>query len=84
MTLRIAVLAAAWLTFAPVLAQDDAGAETDAQAETEEPAEAAEADEDEDTLPEIDDQSYLDADEEDFRPSEEIPTDQSISFPTDI
>ena len=32
----------------------------------------------------VDDGSYLDADEEDFRPSEEIPADQAISFPTDI
>ena len=33
---------------------------------------------------EIDDGSYLDAEEEDFRPSEEVPADQSIAFPTDI
>jgi hypothetical protein len=32
----------------------------------------------------VDDGSYLDQDEEDFRPSEEIPADQSIPFPTDI
>ena len=32
----------------------------------------------------VDDGSYLDEDEEDFRPSEEIPADQSIAFPTDI
>ena len=32
----------------------------------------------------VDDGSYLDAEDEDFRPSEEIPADQSIPFPTDI
>lgn len=32
----------------------------------------------------VNDGSYLDAEEEDFRPSEEIPADQSIPFPTDI
>ncbi len=28
--------------------------------------------------------SYLDIEEDDFRPSEEVPADQSIDFPTDI
>jgi len=32
----------------------------------------------------VDDGSYLDQDEEDFRPSEEVPADQAIPFPTDI
>jgi len=32
----------------------------------------------------VDDGSYIDAEEEDFRPSEEIDADQSITFPTDI
>jgi hypothetical protein len=32
----------------------------------------------------VDDESYVDTEEEDFRPSEEIPADQSIPFPTDI
>ncbi len=32
----------------------------------------------------VDDGSYVDAEEEDFRPSEEISADQSITFPTDI
>ncbi len=32
----------------------------------------------------IDDGSYLDAEEEDFRPSEEVSHDQSVAFPTDI
>lgn len=32
----------------------------------------------------LDEESYLDIEEEDFTPSEEVPTDQSIAFPTDI
>ena len=32
----------------------------------------------------VDDGSYIDAEEEDFRPSEDIDADQSITFPTDI
>ncbi len=32
----------------------------------------------------VDDEYYQDADDEDFRPSEDIPADQSIAFPTDI
>lgn len=30
------------------------------------------------------DENYVDADDDDFRPSEDIPADQSIPFPTDI
>ena len=33
---------------------------------------------------ELDEQSYADAEEEDFVPSEDIPVDQAIAFPTDI
>ena len=47
---------------------------------TEDPAAAESATEEID----VDDGSYLDAEEDDFRPSEEIPADQSIPFPTDI
>ena len=32
----------------------------------------------------VDDEFYQDADDEDFIPSEDIPADQSIPFPTDI
>ena len=32
----------------------------------------------------VDDEFYQDADDQDFRPSEDIPADQSIPFPTDI
>ena len=56
-------------------ANEDAGAEeTEAAAEPE----AADADDSD-----LDDQVYEDVDD-DFRPSEEISTDQSIAFPTDI
>ena len=33
---------------------------------------------------ELEDESYIDAKQDDFRPSEDIPLDQSIAFPTDI
>jgi hypothetical protein len=32
----------------------------------------------------VDDEFYQDVDDKDFRPSEDIPADQSIPFPTDI
>ncbi len=32
----------------------------------------------------LDEESYMDAEEEDFVPSEDIPADQAIPFPTDI
>jgi hypothetical protein len=44
---------------------------------------ADEAGDDREVL-ETDDESYLDIDDEDFTPSEEIPSDESIPFPTDI
>ncbi len=43
---------------------------------------AVEVDEQEDIV--IDDEYYQDVDDKDFRPSEDIPADQSIAFPTDI
>jgi hypothetical protein len=68
----------------PALAQDTEAEDVDAD---ESAIEAEQADETE-TTEEIDDsdldeQVYEDADD-DFRPSEEIPADQSIAFPTDI
>ena len=59
--------------------QDAADEAADA-AETQESAEP-EADEVDDS--DLDEQVYEDIDD-DFRPSEEISTDQSIAFPTDI
>ena len=51
---------------------DETDVETEAEVETEEFDEAG-----------LDDQGFSDEDD-DFRPSEVIPTDQSIEFPTDI
>lgn len=65
------------------LAQDADDAAADA-AETETAAEDASEAEDDEPPVTTDNESYLDIDEEDFRPSEEIPADQSITFPTDI
>ena len=56
-------------------------------AESPEAEEASSEESDTDEQPvddrDLDDQVYTDADD-DFRPSEEIPADQSIAFPTDI
>jgi hypothetical protein len=51
----------------------------DPQPEEEEEEEAADEEE-----PVVDDEFYQDVDDKDFRPSEDIPADQSIPFPTDI
>ena len=60
-------------------------ADTDEGAEAEETqVEADEVDEAEDVDDsDLDEQTYSDVDD-DFRPSEDIPADQSIAFPTDI
>jgi hypothetical protein len=60
--------------------QEDAS-EDEPQA-AQETAEAA-SDEEQDDL-DIDEENYLDAEEEDFVPTEDIPADQAIAFPTDI
>lgn len=62
-------------------AQDSAAQdETEARESQEsEEADAAEADD-----LDLDEESYMDAEEEDFVPSEDIPADQAIPFPTDI
>ena len=57
------------------------GDEADA-ADAPETAEEAPAGQDEDL--DLEDESYLDAEEEDFVPTEDIPADQAIPFPTDI
>jgi len=49
-----------------------------------EEAEATESQQPDPADVDVNDGSYLDEDEEIFRPSEEIPADQSIPFPTDI
>jgi len=65
------------------LAQDADDSDLDAAA-TESAGERVSDAEDEEPPETTDNESYLDIDEEDFTPSEEIPADQSITFPTDI
>ena len=60
-------------------ADPDEGAEAE---ETQVEADEVDAAEDVDDS-DLDEQTYSDADD-DFRPSENIPADQSIAFPTDI
>jgi len=59
---------------------DDSTIEAEQADETESTEEVDDSDLDDSDL---DEQVYEDADD-DFRPSEEIPADQSIAFPTDI
>ena len=62
--------------------QDSApGDETDAP---DAPEKAEEASEEQDEDLDLEDESYADAEEEDFVPTEDIPADQAIPFPTDI
>ena len=80
---RIALLIMLYVLFVfSALAQED----TDPLAEEAEQVDAAEtaAEEDEVDEPIVDDEYYQDVDDEDFRPSEDIPADQSIPYPTDI
>jgi hypothetical protein len=66
--------------------EDDAPESTeteDAVAESEPVAEAV-VEPDTTEEPVIDDVYYQDIDDKDFRPSEDIPADQSIPFPSDI
>jgi hypothetical protein len=63
-------------------AQDNAPEDEAESPESRETVEEA-SDEQEDDL-DLDEESYLDAEEEDFVPTEDIPADQAIPFPTDI
>ena len=64
-------------------AVDDEDPESEAQVE-ESSTEASSTEELSTEEIDVDDGSYLDAEEKDFRPSEEVPADESIPFPTDI
>ncbi len=68
---------------APVWAQDSEIAD-DEDPGTETQSNELSTDEESTEEIEIDEGSYIDAEDDDFRPSEEIPADQSIPFPTDI
>jgi len=67
--------AAAW-------AQESAPDEEPESQAAQETPEQAPADQEDDS--DLDDESYRDAEEEDFVPTEDIPADQAIPFPTDI
>ena len=54
----------------------------DDEADAPETTDEASAEQDEDL--DLEDESYRDAEEEDFVPTEDIPADQAIPFPTDI
>jgi hypothetical protein len=77
--LPVLILSIATLSFS-VLAQEVEEPDTDDVEQTDTEA-AADTDE---PQPVVDDEFYQDVDDEDFRPTEEIPADQSIPFPSDI
>lgn len=84
--MKILALGTAWFLLAlpPAWSQDESANETPTE-EAEDPADDADAETDAvNEVLETDDESYRDIDDEDFTPSEEIPADQSIAFPTDI
>lgn len=78
--LFVSILLVSGLLIAPAWAQDSESEEAET-AGTELEAEDTAAEEVDDS--DLDEQIYTD-DDDDFRPSEEIPADQSIAFPTDI
>ena len=59
-------------------------AQDEPEPEESEPVTETAPDEEDDEVFDTDDEAYIDIDEEDFIPTEEIGTDQSIPFPTDI
>ena len=63
----------------PVWSQEE---DADAVAEEEQTEATPEVDEADEPI--VDDEFYQDVDDKDFRPSEDIPADQSIPFPSDI
>jgi hypothetical protein len=72
------------LLFALSVRAQDADADADSE-QTENTEEIEEADVEDEEIDEsnLDEQGFTDVDD-DFRPSEDIPADQSIPFPTDI
>ena len=81
--MRIVLVLILWWMLAPAMAQ-----EVDPDADVAAPDTVETGDEDDaEALPddlEVPEGNYADAEEEDFVPSEDIPTDQAIPFPTDI
>lgn len=81
---RIIVLLAAGLCLVAVAwSQDDTAEDSEAAESAATVDQAGQPDETESDDTDLDEQGYEDVDD-DFRPSEEISTDQSIAFPTDI
>ena len=79
--LGAALAAPSWAQFSNIADDEDPGPETQAnESSTDEES----TDEESTEEIEVDEGSYIDAEDDDFRPSEEIPADQSIPFPTDI
>ena len=76
--LSILLLAAGAIAWAQDSAPDDEEADRPSQDATESATEEREDDSD------LDEESYRDVEEEDFVPTEDIPADQAIPFPTDI
>jgi hypothetical protein len=76
--LSILLLAAGAVAWAQDSAPDDEAADRPSQ----EASESAADEQDDDS--DLDEESYRDAEEEDFVPTEDIPADQAIPFPTDI
>lgn len=72
---------------ASVMAQEDSESVPDATEQDQLDPQSEEEEEEEEAEEEeiiVDDEFYQDVDDQDFRPSEDIPADQSIPFPTDI
>lgn len=78
--LLLLILSVSFLSLSAGAQEDDAPTETEDAVAEPEPATEPEAVEE----PVVDDVFYQDLDDKDFRPSEDIPADQSIPFPTDI
>ena len=76
--LSILLLAAGAVAWAQDSAPDDEAADRPSQ----EASESAADEQDDDS--DLDEENYRDAEEEDFVPTEDIPADQAIPFPTDI
>ncbi len=79
--LGAALAAPSWAQFSNIADDEDPGPETQS---TELSTDEESTDEESTDEIELDEGSYIDAEDDDFRPSEEIPADQSIPFPTDI
>ena len=76
--LSILLLAAGAVAWAQDSTPDDEAVDRPSQ----EASESAADEQDDDS--DLDDESYRDVEEEDFVPTEDIPADQAIPFPTDI